>query len=273
MTQTARIITGCVVAVLLVVTFLRTVTTGEGWTPFIQTFGVFVAGWMTMIILSFLYRDNPLYKAAEHVMVGLAMGYFAVYYVFQVLEPRFWNKLVRNQMEEGDLLFGSADTFRWALLIPAILGILMLTRIFPKVAWLSRWSIATSIGIASGLAIPVTIQANITTQVLAAVRLPVQYVQALFGVSGGGPMPGFTDVALWQVGVPILMVGTVCVLTYFFFSVPHTGIIGKSASLGIWILMIGFGASFGYTVMARLSLFIGRVLFVLKDWLDVLPPA
>ena len=36
------------------------------------------------------------------------------------------------------------------------------------------------------------------------------------------------------------------------------------------MLMIGFGASFGYTVMARLSLLIGRALFLLQDWLEVL---
>ena len=273
MNNTARIIVGGIVAILLAVTFYYTVETGAGWTAFILSFGKFVAGWLTLVILSFLYKDNPFYKAAEHIMVGIAMGYFTIYFIFQVIEPRFWNRLVLNQLEEGDQLFGSPELFRWALIIPAILGILMLTRIFPKISWLSRWSIATSIGISMGLSLPPAIQANITTQVLAAARLPIQYIQALFGVSGGGDMPGFTDVTLWQVGVPILMVGTVCVLAYFFFSVPHTGIVGKAASLGIWVLMIGFGASFGYTVMARLSLFIGRVLFVLKDWLNVLPPA
>ncbi|MFV1958080.1 MAG: hypothetical protein ACC662_01575 [Planctomycetota bacterium] len=269
MNRTAQIIVGAVFASLLVLTFYTTVEVGAGWSRFILTFGTFVAGWLTLVILSFLYKDNPFYKAAEHIMVGIAMGYFTIYYIFQVIEPRFWNKLVLDHLEEGDLLFGSADVFRWALIIPAILGILMLTRIVPKISWLSRWSIATSIGIGMGLSLPPTIQANITTQVLAATRLPIQYVQALYGV---GKMPGFANVPLWEVGVPILMVGTVCVLAYFFFSVPHTGIVGQSARIGIWVLMIGFGASFGYTVMARLSLFIGRVLFVLKDWLDVLPP-
>ena len=68
----------------------------------------------------------------------------------------------------------------------------------------------------------------------------------------------------------VLVVGTIAGLVYFFFSLPHTGILGGTAKLGIWILMLGFGASFGYTVMARLSLFIGRVLFLLRDWLGVI---
>ena len=51
----------------------------------------------------------------------------------------------------------------------------------------------------------------------------------------------------------------VSVLFYFFFSVEHTGP-GKLVSrAGIMFLMISFGAGFGYTVMARMSLLIGRL--------------
>lgn len=257
------------VVALIVVTALKTVKFDAGFPAFLRTFGVFAASWVTLCILTFLYKDNPFYKAAEHVMVGLAMGYFTAYYVLQVLKPRFWDKFVLGELEEGDVLLGSPLVFRYALIIPAILGILMLARIFPKVAWISRWPIAATIGIASGLSIPVTIQASITTQLRMAAQLPIDFMQALHG--GVERLPGFTNVVLWQVGVPVLILGTICALTYFFFSVPHRGIVGKAASVGVWVLMVGFGASFGYTVMARLSLFIGRVLFLLRDWLDVLP--
>ena len=40
------------------------------------------------------------------------------------------------------------------------------------------------------------------------------------------------------------------------------------AKVGIWVLMVGFGASFGYTVMARVSLLIGRVIYLVQDWLE-----
>jgi hypothetical protein len=263
-----NMVIGVGVVALMVASFFYTMKFDEG---FIPTLGLFVSAWMTLIILSFLYKDNPFYKAAEHIMVGLAMGYFAITYIFQVLEPRFYDRLVRGNLQAGDQLFGSEEIFRWALIIPAILGCLMLTRIFPKIAWMSRWSIATTIGLGSGMAIPVTIQSHITTQIRAGTKLPLDYMTALYG--SADPMPGFTDVYGWQVGVPLLIIGTICGLMYFFFSVPHRGVVGHAASLGIWILMVGFGASFGYTVMARLSLFIGRVTFLLKDWLDWLPPA
>jgi hypothetical protein len=48
-------------------------------------------------------------------------------------------------------------------------------------------------------------------------------------------------------------------LIYFYFSKEHKGFIGGTARLGIWFLMVSFGASFGYTIMARISLLIGRL--------------
>ena len=45
---------------------------------------------------------------------------------------------------------------------------------------------------------------------------------------------------------------------YFYFSREHTGNFGKLSKLGIYFLMISFGASFGFAVMGRISLLIGR---------------
>jgi len=57
----------------------------------------------------------------------------------------------------------------------------------------------------------------------------------------------------------IILVGVTSVLFYFFFSVEHTGPGKVVARTGILFLMIAFGAAFGYTVMARMSLLIGRL--------------
>jgi len=35
--------------------------------------------------------------------------------------------------------------------------------------------------------------------------------------------------------------------------------------------MIAFGASFGYTVMGRLSLLIGRINYLFQDWIPLIP--
>jgi hypothetical protein len=72
-------------------------------------------------------------------------------------------------------------------------------------------------------------------------------------------------------GTALILVGVSAVLVYFFFSVEHSGVIGAVSRIGIWFLMVAFGASFGFTIMARISLLIGRMQFLLGDWLNILP--
>jgi len=76
----------------------------------------------------------------------------------------------------------------------------------------------------------------------------------------------------WFLGISnaIMFVGVLTTLVYFFFSKEHKGFLGKSARIGIIFIMVAFGASFGYTVMARISLLIGRMQFLLHDWLGII---
>jgi hypothetical protein len=64
----------------------------------------------------------------------------------------------------------------------------------------------------------------------------------------------------------IVVLGVVSTLIYFYFSKEHVGVLGVTARVGIWFIMIAFGAHFGYTVMGRISLLIGRVYFLYHDW-------
>ena len=68
----------------------------------------------------------------------------------------------------------------------------------------------------------------------------------------------------------IIFIGVMCTLSYFYFSKEHKGILGVTSRIGIVFVMIGFGAAFGYTVMARVSLLIGKVQFLLGDWLGII---
>jgi hypothetical protein len=68
----------------------------------------------------------------------------------------------------------------------------------------------------------------------------------------------------------IILAGLISTLFYFFFSKEHKGAFGTVTRLGTYYLMIFFGATFGYTVMARISLLIGRLTFLLRDWLGLI---
>jgi hypothetical protein len=65
----------------------------------------------------------------------------------------------------------------------------------------------------------------------------------------------------------VLVTGTLACLSYFFFSFEHKGALGRISRVGVWVLMITFGAGFGYTVMGRIALLAGRLEFLFDDWL------
>ena len=102
---------------------------------------------MTLFILSFLYEDNPLFKLAEHLYVGVSLGYTIV----KTYDTVVMTLILRPILDKGE----------WSLLIPVAIGMLMLTRYVPKAAWLSRYAFAFIVGIGAGLAIPRTISSFI----------------------------------------------------------------------------------------------------------------
>jgi len=74
----------------------------------------------------------------------------------------------------------------------------------------------------------------------------------------GGDLPFFALIGNSIFNNIVILVGTIAGLAYFYFSKEHKGAFGKLTKLGIYFLMISFGASFGFAVMGRISLLIGR---------------
>lgn len=207
--------------------------------PFEMLLGAWVAAGLTLFIFTFLYKDNPLFKLAEHLYVGISVGYTIVKVYDTVIVRLIYEPMVK----QGD----------WSLLVPLGIGMLMLARYFPKITWLSRIAFAFIVGVGSGLAIPRIISSYILKQVEDTVRPLVS-----LAAEGG---PTFTYNLLdpaSNLNALVLLIGVVSVLFYFFFSIEHTGPVRMAARTGILFLMIAFGAAFGYTVMARMSLLIGR---------------
>ena len=46
---------------------------------FMTVFGIWLGAFFTLSIFSFLYKDNPFYKLAEQIFVGLSAGYWLIY--------------------------------------------------------------------------------------------------------------------------------------------------------------------------------------------------
>lgn len=197
--------------------------------------GLWIGAALSLCIYSFLYRDNPLYRLAEHIFVGVSAGYYMCIGYWQVLKPNLLDKLAVGE---------------YRYIIAAVLGIMLLARLWPKYSWLGRWPLAFIVGMSAGYNILYTMQAQVLTQLQASIV----------------PLWGNDS---WSITLQnwILIMGLLCCLSYFYFSVEHKGVIfGTASRLGIWVLMIAFGASFGYTVMARISLLVGRVIYFQDVW-------
>lgn len=203
-----------------------------------ETIGIWIAALLTLGIFSFLYKDNPFYKFCESLFVGVSAGYWFVTTFWQVFMPKLADNLVAG---------------RFYYIIGAIFGVLMLLRLLPKIGWISRWSLALVVGTTAGLYFTRYLVSNGMIQVQNTI-IPL-YVK-------GNPAQ--------TIGNLVIVIGTFSGLIYFFFSKEHKGAFGGLAKLGIWFLMLSFGASFGYTVMSRMSLLIGRMDYLLGTWLGLI---
>ena len=213
--------------------------------------GVWVAAFLTLCIFSFLYKDNPFYRFAEHLFVGVSAGYYIILNFWTVVVPNLWDPLLKSFKAPGGPLAAQLGDYRAWLVIPGVLGVLLFTRLFGKIGWLSRWSLAVIIGVYAGLKTTGFAQSDFVAQVQA----------SLVTLTPGNFWGTFNAV--------LFVVGLVCSLLFFFFSREHKGGLGVASKIGIWFLMVSFGAGYGYTVMSRISLLIGRLQFLLGDWLGV----
>ncbi len=200
--------------------------------------GIWLASLLTLCIFSFLYKDNPFYKFAEHLFVGISAGYGITLEYYNVFLPNLWKPLT----QEGRLI----------LFIPFIFGILLFTRFIRRYSWFSRWPMALIIGIYAGITIVGYGSGDLILQINANL------------------LPLWTGKWFESANNFLLTIGVITGLIYFFFSKEHKGAFGAGAQIGTWFLMISFGASFGYTVMSRMSLLIGRIYFLMAAWLGIL---
>lgn len=188
-----------------------------------------IAATFTLAIFSFLYKENPFYRFAEYMLVGISMGYAIPLAYSNLFIPYLWQPIFLKH--------------QWFYIIPVLVGAGFLFRFSSKYSWLSNYPMAISMAI-TGMYIPMGMNAGVLVQMRSAM-IPWENINNF-----------------------LIFFGTFTILMYFYFSKEHSGWYGKLSRVGVWYMMIGFGASFGYTVMGRMSLLIGRIQFLVFDFLQ-----
>jgi len=210
--------------------------------PYWDVFGVWIAAAITVWLYSFAFKDNVLYKFSEHLFLGVAAGYS-----FTLGLDAISRTGIAPIVTEGELGY----------IVPIIFGLLFFGKYLGRYAWIARYGSMFVLGVGLSLAVRTAPEAFILKQVAASI-LPL-YV------------PGDPVMTITHILMVLIIIGG---LLYFVFTfVPGGGERRPTASyrvyevltrIGIYGMMVGFGALFARTVMTRVAFFIGRLTFLMS---------
>ena len=199
--------------------------------------GTWIAALLTLFALSFLYKDNPLFRFTESLFAGVSLGYYIGTTLNQTLMPNLIMPLTHDFNEN------------WDLIVPGLLGVMLYMRYLPKAGWVSRYALAIFVAYYIGLDFTRRLHGEVLPQLARAI-VPLSHLDA--------------HTILYSL---VFTAGVFSVLIYFFFSKEQDAVTRRVARVGIYFLMVSFGAAFGFTVMGRVALLIGRLNFLILGWI------
>lgn len=199
---------------------------------------VWIAAFFTIAATTYAFRDNNLFKFAETTFIGVAAGHLIVVGVRNIRDFG-WTHLMA-----GEYIYA----------IVFVLGIMLYARFSKEYYWLYRYPIAFLVGNGIGISIRAAIHSDFTVQIATTAT------------------PLIADTALGTFNNIVIFVGAITALSHFIFTVEgvHKGALGWMPKIGRWMMLLAFGASFGNTVMSRFGMYQGRIIFLLRDWLQVI---
>lgn len=223
--------------------------------------GIFVGFIFTIMVFSYVFGDNVLFRVAIHVFIGVAAGYMAVVVAYNVIWPQMLAPLL-------GLLTGN-----WQAALPSFLGILLaillFTKISPRLAELSSPVMAYLVGVGAAAAIGGAVLGTLFPQVRATWNLfDLTAIQ-----QGGG------DFVSRLFNGSFVMVGTLATLVYFHFGTRHApgGIPRRApwieiiALVGQGFIAVTFGALLAGVYAASLTALIERLNFIREFFLFLVP--
>jgi hypothetical protein len=194
---------------------------------------------LTLMVFSRLLGDNPVFRTAQYLFVGVSLGYAFVVIYHQVLRP--------NVMGAAASLSDPAAL--GMRLLPFLLGLLLLPRVVGRqqLSWVANLPLALVFGVGAALALGGTLVGTLAPQLRDSAR-PI----------GGDP--------LQTVGAVLLVLGVVLTLCYFYFTVPRESpagrVVGVGAQAGRWLLMIAFGFFLAGSLLTYLTALNERLAFI-----------
>ncbi|MCL5429380.1 MAG: hypothetical protein M1347_06240 [Chloroflexi bacterium] len=232
---------------------------------FLSQIGVFFAAALTLITLSYAFRDNPIFRAILHLFVGVAAGYAAAIAVQDVVLPQ----LVYPILDE---LAGTPTLDIIDLAIRVGLTLLLLAKLSPRTARLGSPVTALLTGVGAALAIGGAVQGTLIPQISAAAGI---FNVESFQLAYQGGYYGESLQIIFEGS--LLLLATVSTLAYFHFGAHSRGkqeplrniFVDALAWLGAVFIAVALATLFTGVLQAALGALIERVAF-LRDVANLL---
>jgi hypothetical protein len=203
---------------------------------------------LTLMVMSYLIGDNPAFRVAIYLFIGVSAGYAAAVAWNQVLKPRLFLPLLQGGWT--NLL----------LLVPFLLGLLMFTKLSPRIARLGSVSLAIIVGVGAAVVVGGAVLGTLFPQTMAVVN---QF--DLPPIREGAPqwLGKLAEAAL-------MLLGTASTLVFFHFSAKATPggprrskMVEVIAWVGQVFVAITFGVLFAGAFAAAMTALIERMSFLI----------
>ena len=207
--------------------------------------GVLLGFFFTLCVFSYIIGDNPLFRIAIHIFIGVSAGYAAVVAWYNVIWPQMILPLLIGSMAERTLL-----------VVPALLSLLLLFKSSVRFSGFGSLPVAFLVGVGAATAIGGAVLGTLFPQIGASVNL---FDRAALPV-GLSSLQKFAENAL-------ILLSTLATFIYFQFSgrssagqAPRrAGLVEAIAWSGKIVIAFTFGALFAGVYMASLSAMIERL--------------
>jgi len=207
----------------------------------IELISAFIGLILTLMVFSYLLGDNPLFRIAVYLFIGVASGYAAVVVWHSLLIPRLFEPL--------------GDPNRLALtVVPLVLSVSLLAKLSPRISWIGSFAMAVLVGVGAATAVGGALLGTLIPQAEAAME--AMNTRSFLPLIEGG----------------VMLSGTILTLAYFQYGAKRTldGTVKRNAILELlaWLgrifIAVTFGVLFAGVYMAALTAMIERLSSVIN---------
>ncbi len=196
--------------------------------------GVWIAAIVSIGYLSATYKDTLFSRIAFETTVAAGIGHYMLSALVTIkdgiIQPAFSGEIVS--------------------IIMLILGVMLLMRLWPKYSWVSRYPSSVFFGVGAGVTVAGAVSAMILGQISG----------TIFNFSAIASQPAEL------IGSIFLVVGVLCILSYFIFTVKRVGLLRYPQSFGRFLLMYLFASYTNLWTIGGMQIVAEQIIFDTLGW-------